>query len=89
MPYAIRRTKHKKCFQVYNKNTKRIFAKCTTKQNAIKQSKLLRALMYNPDFVPNAQRTITTLKNPIRLKNKRLQQRNQRKTSRVRRMKRR
>lgn len=52
MPYGIRRKK-KNCFSVYNKKTKKVFSKCTTKKKAIKQSRLLRAIMFNKDFVPN------------------------------------
>lgn len=51
MPYGIRRKK--KCYSVYNKQTKKVFSKCTTRKKAIKQSRLLRAIMFNKDFVPN------------------------------------
>jgi hypothetical protein len=53
MPYAIRKLKKKRCYSVYNKKTKRIFSKCTTRKKAVKQSRLLRAIMFNKDFVPN------------------------------------
>jgi hypothetical protein len=53
MPYKIRYSRKKKCYSVINKKTKRVFAKCTTKNNATKQSRLLRAIMFNKDFVPN------------------------------------
>jgi hypothetical protein len=52
MPYGIRKT-HKGCYSVYNKKTKRIFSKCSSKKNAYKQSKLLRALMFNSNFKVN------------------------------------
>jgi hypothetical protein len=55
MPYAIRKKK-KNCFSVYNKQTKKVFSKCTTRKKAIKQSRLLRAIMFNKDFVPNTTR---------------------------------
>lgn len=55
MPYGIRKTK--KCYSVYNKQTKKIFSKCTTKKKARKQSRLLRAIMFNKDFVPNRGNT--------------------------------
>lgn len=66
MPYAIKKSKKmitiykpyakrikKNCYSVYNKITKRVFSKCTTRKNAVKQSRLLRAIMFNKDFVPN------------------------------------
>lgn len=54
VPYRIRKTYKKDCYTVLRKtktNKKKIFSKCTTKINAIKQDKLLRALLYNPKFV--------------------------------------
>jgi len=56
MPYKIRYSRKNKCYSVINKKTKRVFAKCTTKNNAIKQSRLLRAIMFNKNFVPNGTR---------------------------------
>ncbi len=50
VPYTIRKAHKKDCFRVMNKKTRRVFAKCTTHNNAIKQDKLLRALMYNKTF---------------------------------------
>ena len=49
MPYSIRKTK-KGCVQVYNSKTRKIYSKCTTKNKAEKQLRLLRALEYNPKF---------------------------------------
>ena len=57
-PYRMYYIRSRKCYTVRklkkkgNKNTKkkRIFSKCTTKENAIKQIRLLRALAYNPKF---------------------------------------
>lgn len=70
MPYAIKKTKKfitvhipyakrikKNCYSVYNKQTKKVFSKCTTRKNAVKQSRLLRAIMFNKDFVPNRGNT--------------------------------
>jgi hypothetical protein len=58
MPYKIRYLRKKKCYSVINKKTKKVFSKCTTKENATKQSRLLRAIMFNKDFIPNnANRT--------------------------------
>jgi hypothetical protein len=56
MPYKIRYLRKKKCYSVINKTTKRVFSKCTTKENANRQSKLLRAIMFNKDFIPNGGR---------------------------------
>jgi hypothetical protein len=52
MPYRIRhlRKTRKNCYQVINPKKKRIFSKCTTKKNAEKQLRLLRALQYNKSF---------------------------------------
>jgi hypothetical protein len=55
MPYGIQ--KKKNCYSVYNKITKKVFSKCTTKKKAMKQSRLLRAIMFNKDFIPNNTRT--------------------------------
>lgn len=62
MPYEMRRTSRRtpqgkrSCYYVRNKVTKRKFAKCTSLVNARKQLRLLRAVMYNPDFVPYTRR---------------------------------
>jgi len=51
MPYTIRRLRKKKnCFQVINKETRRIFSKCSTEENAKKQMRLLSAIKYNKNF---------------------------------------
>ena len=52
MPYQSRKVPKKKCYRVTNRKTKRVFAKCSTKENAKKQLRLLRAIEYNKDFVP-------------------------------------
>lgn len=70
MPYAIKKSKKfitiykpyakrvkKSCYSVYNKTSKRVFSKCTTRKKAVKQSRLLRAIMFNKDFVPNRGNT--------------------------------
>jgi hypothetical protein len=52
MPYTIRRSrKSKKCYQVVNTKTRRVFSKCSNKSNAKKQMRLLRAIQYNKNFV--------------------------------------
>ena len=62
MPYNTRKVRGKNCYKVYNKNTRRVFAKCSTKTRAIKQMRLLRAIQFNKDFNPNSRR-IKTRKN--------------------------
>lgn len=61
MPYAIKKIKNKRtkknCYSVYNKTSKKVFSKCTTRKKAVKQSRLLRAIMFNKDFVPNNTRS--------------------------------
>ena len=52
MPYGIRKLRNKNCFTVYNKENKRVFAKCTTKKRALKQINLLRAIQFNKNFTP-------------------------------------
>jgi hypothetical protein len=53
MPYRSRKVRGKPCYRVTNKDNKKIFAKCTTKENAKKQMKLLRAIQFNKNFKPN------------------------------------
>ena len=55
MPYRIRYNTKKKCYSVLNKKTKKVFSKCTSLRKAKKQSRLLRAIMFNPNFVPNGR----------------------------------
>lgn len=52
MPYTIRKVTKKDCYKVMNRKTKRVFAKCTTKEKAKKQLRLLNAIEYNKNFVP-------------------------------------
>lgn len=53
MPYTIRR--RKRCFQVINRKSRRIYSKCTTKSKAQKQMRLLRAIEYNPRFASSVR----------------------------------
>ena len=53
MPYATKKVRGKDCYKVYNKKTKRVYSRCATKDNAKKQIRLLRAIEYNKNFVPN------------------------------------
>jgi hypothetical protein len=57
MPYLIRKVRGKNCYRVTNKQNKRILAKCSTKKNAKLQMKLLTAIHYNKNFVPNSNKT--------------------------------
>ena len=57
MPYTMRKVPGKKCYRVSKKYTKKskrgtrkVFSKCATRENAVKQMRLLRALEYNKNF---------------------------------------
>lgn len=50
MPYKIRKIRNKPCYRVYNPVTKRTFAKCSTRKNALSQMRLLRGLQNNVTF---------------------------------------
>lgn len=50
MPYKTRKIRNKSCYKVYNAKTKKVFANCTTKEQAQKQMRLLRGLENNKDF---------------------------------------
>ena len=55
MPYTIRKVPNKNCYKLLNRHTKRVFSKCTSKENAKKQLTLLKAIKYNPNFVPRGR----------------------------------
>ena len=57
MPYTVRKVRNKPCYRVSNKKTKKVYAKCSTKVNAKKQVKLLRAVENNPKFVEKLRNT--------------------------------
>ena len=42
----MRKVYKKDCYKVYNTDTKRVFAKCTTKEKASRQLALLRNIVY-------------------------------------------
>lgn len=50
MPYIIKKVRGKPCYRVQNKYTKKVFAKCSSEENAKKQIRLLRAIEYNKSF---------------------------------------
>lgn len=56
MPYKIRKVRNKDCYKVYNQKTKKVFAKCTTRNKAKKQERLLRAIKYSKSFRQQFQR---------------------------------
>lgn len=57
MPYRLRHLRTKKrCYQVVNTQNGRTFSKCSTKKNAEKQMRLLRAIQYNKSFKPRTRR---------------------------------
>lgn len=58
MPYVSRKVRGKNCYRVSNKVKKHVFSKCTSKNNATKQLRLLRALQFNKKFNPNLRRTV-------------------------------
>jgi len=50
MPYKIRKVRNKSCYKVYKPKTKKVFAKCSTLENAKKQVRLLTAIENNAVF---------------------------------------
>lgn len=50
MPYKIRKVRNKSCYKVYKPKTKKVFAKCSTLENAKKQVRLLTAIENNVVF---------------------------------------
>lgn len=47
---SCKKTRGKKCWQVKNKYTKKVFSKCSTEENAKRQMRLLRAIEFNKSF---------------------------------------
>tara|TARA_B100001173_G_scaffold108067_1_gene93601 strand:- start:3314 stop:3496 length:183 start_codon:yes stop_codon:yes gene_type:complete len=56
MPYTIRKVRNQPCYKVYNKKTKKVHAKCTSREKAQKQIRLLNAIKYNKKFKLNKTR---------------------------------
>tara|TARA_B100000941_G_C28176904_1_gene385104 strand:+ start:111 stop:302 length:192 start_codon:yes stop_codon:yes gene_type:complete len=50
MPYVIRKVRKQDCYKVSNKKTKKVYAKCSTLENAKKQVRLLQAIEKNASF---------------------------------------
>lgn len=65
MPYSTRKVKNKNCYKVYNRKSGKVFSNCSTKENAMKQLRLLRAIEFNKNFVPRKNKTMKnkTMKN--------------------------
>lgn len=67
MPYRMSYIPNRRwrCWTVRKKKTKpnakgrKIFARCTTKEKAKKQLRLLRAIQNNPNFRPHGRRNST------------------------------
>jgi len=57
MPYAIRKVPNKSCYRVYNKKSRKVFAKCTSRKNAESQVRFLRGLEYNKNFRDRVRNT--------------------------------
>ena len=76
MPFKMRKVSKKNCFKVYKPATKKsgkpkAFSKCATKENAMKQLRLLRAIQFNKDFVPrNSRRSMNMSLNKTRKNSK-------------------
>jgi hypothetical protein len=60
MPYLLRKVRGQNCWSVRNKYTKKVFAKCSTKENAQKQMRLLRAIEFNKSFKLRKKGSIRT-----------------------------
>lgn len=64
MPYTMRKVPRKNCYRVSKKNksaknrSRKVFSKCTTREKAVKQMRLLRALQFNKDFVPRGSAAV-------------------------------
>jgi hypothetical protein len=63
MPYSIRKVPNRKCYRVTNRKTKRVVAKCTSKEKARKQVRLLYGIENNRVFAKKVRaRRITQRK---------------------------
>ena len=62
MPYKTRKVRNKPCYKVYNHESKKVFAKCSTKKKAAAQLRLLRGIQNNKTF---RKRVKNTRRKPI------------------------
>jgi hypothetical protein len=53
----MRKVPNKMCYRVSNKKTKRVMAKCTTKERATRQMRLLRGIQNNKKFAKQVRMT--------------------------------
>ena len=51
MPYSLRKVSGKNCYRVSNKKNKKVFSKCTSRNKAKRQLRLLRAIQNNKNFI--------------------------------------
>lgn len=58
MSYVIRKVRNKDGYKVYNNITKKIYSKCTTKDNAKKQVRLLNAIEHNAIFKQQLRKSV-------------------------------
>lgn len=54
MPYVVRKVRGKDCYTVKNRITGRVHSKCTTRDKAHKQMRLLQAIDHG--FIPTSPR---------------------------------
>ena len=66
MPYKTRKVRNKPCYKVYNAKTKKVFAKCTTKEQAQKQMRLLRGLENNLDFAKRVRQRRLSVRKTVK-----------------------
>lgn len=64
MPYKVRKVRNQDCYKTYNTETKRVFAKCTTKEKALRQLATIRRKVYGTSKSPPA---IATQKSKVKL----------------------
>jgi hypothetical protein len=62
MPYKTRKVRNQSCYKVYNPESKKVFAKCSTKEKAAAQMRLLRGIQNNKTF---RKRIKNTRRKPI------------------------
>lgn len=66
----MRKVRNKDCYKVYNTINKRVFAKCTTRDKAMRQLAILRSKVYSkslkkPSKNPSQQKTKKNKKPPL------------------------
>jgi hypothetical protein len=59
MPYSLRKVSGKNCYRVSNKKNKKVFSKCTSRNKAKRQLRLLRAIQNNKNFISNSSKRRT------------------------------